>query len=259
MIRAVKNLGDGAKMYPLWLRLAITDIQQTYRRSLIGMAWITFSFALFIGVKILVFGSISSADNELFACWLVIGFWVWTFILGNVSDGCNSFINARPWILGTKLPLTVFLYQSLTRALINFGFSSLVVMGVLVIMNWGYKPVWLWALPGFLFLVINGLWVQIFLATVGARHRDIIHLVQSMMRVLFFLTPILYMPEQMGDNAYLLDYNPFTHFLAIVRDPIVMYSVPDLSWTVVITITVVGWISALTIFHFWGRRVPFWV
>jgi len=48
MIRAIKNLTQGAKMYPLWIRLAISDIHQIYRRSIIGIAWITFSFTLFI-------------------------------------------------------------------------------------------------------------------------------------------------------------------------------------------------------------------
>jgi len=79
------------------------------------------------------------------------------------------------------------------------------------------------------------------------------------MRVMFFLTPILYMPEQMGDKAYLLNYNPFTHFVALIRDPIVLGSFPYLAWIVVVAITIIGWISALTVFHIWGRRVPFWV
>lgn len=259
MMRAVSNLTAGAKMYPLWTRLAISDIQQTYRRSILGMAWITFSFALFIGVKILVFGSIASVDPKLFAAWLSVGFWIWAFVLGNVSDGCNSFINARPWILGTKLPLSVFLYQSLTRQLINFLFTAAVVAGVLFFMQWPVLKVWLWAIPGLLALVVNGMWVHVLLATIGAKHRDVIHLTQSMMRVMFFLTPILYMPEQLGDKAYLLNYNPFTHFLAVVRDPIVLGSVPDLSWTVVIAFTIGGWALALLAFQSWGRRVPFWV
>ena len=259
MKRALTNLAAGIKMYPLWLRLAVTDIQQIYRRTLVGMAWITFSFALFIGVKILVFGAISFSEPELFAVWLTVGFWVWTFILGNVSDGCMSFITARPWILGMNLPLSVFSFQSLSKQIINFSFSAIVVAGVLIVMNWAYQPVWLWALPGILVLIMNGMWVHLLLATVGSKHRDIIHLSQSMMRVMFFVTPILYMPEQLGDKAYLLNYNPFTHYLAIVRDPIVMYAFPTLSWIVVGSITVIGWIVALIVFNVWGRRVPFWV
>ncbi|PHR56058.1 MAG: hypothetical protein COA47_13280 [Robiginitomaculum sp.] len=259
MIWAFKNLAAGAVRWPLWTRLAVADIQQTYRRSFIGMAWITFSFAMFIGVKILIFGSISAADNDLFAAWLSIGFLIWAYVAGNVTDGCNVFINARPWILGTKMPLSVFVYQSLTRHLINLAYSSLVIIVLLWVLKWQLTSVAWWAIPGMLVLVLNAWWVQIFLGVLSSRHRDLIHLVQSGMRVLFFITPILYMPDQLGGNAFLLTYNPFTHFLAIVRDPIVLGTIPSASWMVALGFSVFGWILAILTLQFWGRRVPFWV
>ena len=254
---ALKNVWAGFRRKDLWSRLAVTDIQQTYRRSVLGMAWIALSFGLFIAVKILIFGSFATVDRRTFAIWLGIGFWIWVFLIDAVVGGCNSFIASRPWIIGTNIPLSVYVLQTTTRALIRFSFSLPVVIGVMFFFKWSFDPQWLWSLVGFLALVVNCLWVQLFLATVCVKYRDFAHLTQSIMQVMFFLTPILYMPEQLGDKAYLLNYNPFTHYIAIIRDPIYYQTFPLLSWQVVAVITVLGWIIALTVFQKIGREVPF--
>ena len=103
------------------------------------------------------------------------------------------------------------------------------------------------------------MWVHIVLGALCARHRDILHLVQAVMHVMFFLTPILYIPKQLGPKAAVLNYNPFTHYLAIVREPVVNGIIPQLSWTVVICITIVGWIAALYTLKYKTRNIAFWI
>ena len=252
-----QTLWDGLKRHILWRKLAVTDIQQVYRRSLLGMAWIAFSFALFVGVKILIFGAIAPVDPGEFAIWLTVGFWIWMYIQASVIDGCITFINARPWIIGTNTPLSVYVYQTSTRVLINTLFSLPIVMAVLLFYKWPLTVNALWVIPGFLALIANGLWVQILFGSICAQYRDVYHFVGSMMRVMFFLTPILFMPEQLGDKAYLLNYNPFTHYLAIIREPIFSHQLPILSWQVVGSITLLGWILALMAFRKIGPYVAF--
>ena len=132
-----------------------------------------------------------------------------------------------------------------------------IVIGLLVFYEWEVTINSLWALLGFLTLLFNALWVQLFFGLICAKFRDITHLVQSMMRVMFFLTPILYMPEQLGSKAHLLNYNPFTHYIAIIRDPIFLNEFPILSWQVVGGLTLLGWILALLTFRKMGPTVAF--
>jgi len=85
------------------------------------------------------------------------------------------------------------------------------------------------------------------------------HLVRAIMQVMFFLTPILYMPRQLGEKAAILDYNPFTHYLAIIREPIVYGTIPEKSWIIVGAITVIGWLFAFYLIKTRARNVAFWV
>ena len=247
------------KRFPLWGRLAYIDLQQTYKRSIIGLAWIVFAFSLFIGVKVLVFGSFAPGDPRLFSAWLTVGFWVYTYIQFNVLEGCSSFVSARSWILGTNMPLVGFALQAMVRVLLRFVLHSVVVIAILFYLKWTITPVVAWAVLGFLCLMLNALWVQIALGIICARSRDIGYFIQSIMQIMFFITPILYFDIQLGDKAWLLKYNPFTHYLAIVRDPIVMYTVPVDSWVIVGIITVMGWLSALILLALYRRKVAFWV
>lgn len=256
-----QELWAALKRYPLWTRLAFMDIKETYRRSFIGIAWIMLSFGMFIGVKILVFGNFlpPSVGARVFTAHLTIGFWLWVFISESVVDGANVYVRSRGWLLGTDIATPVFVFQSVFRVIIRFMYTAPIVVAVLVLSRWVPTPLWLVSLAGLIVFVLNALWVHFLLGILCARYRDLTYFLQAIMRVLFFLTPILYLPSMLGELEYILNYNPFTHFLAIVRDPIVYDVFPVLAWQVVGSITVLGWVAAIIAMKVSGRRVQFWV
>lgn len=43
------DLVDGLRMSDLWRTFAWDEIQQRYRRSLLGVAWIVIAYAMFVG------------------------------------------------------------------------------------------------------------------------------------------------------------------------------------------------------------------
>ena len=75
-------------------------------------------------------------------------------------------------------------------------------------------PGWtgLLAVPGLVLLCLNGIWMGLLLGIVSARYRDVPPIVASLVRILFFVTPIIWMPELMPGRALMLalvlDFNP---------------------------------------------------
>lgn len=258
-MRAIDQIQDGLSRYPLWLKLAMTDIRQTYKRSVIGLAWIALSFAIFITAKIVVFGKISPVDPKYFSVWLTVGFWLWVSLSASIVEGTNVFIHSRTWILSTRIPLTVFVFQSIARIFIRSAFSAPVVFIVMLVM--GYMPTWdwVWSALGLLVIIVNAAWVQLLLGVLCVKFRDLTHLVMAFVHVMFFLTPILYTPDQFEAFADFFNYNPFVHYIALVREPIVAGGLPVFHWQVVIVMTVIGWGLAISALQGWGRRIPFWV
>ena len=259
MMDAFKDIGRAVSRCNLWARLAVTDMQQTYKRSIVGVAWIAFAFALFVVVKLLIFGSFAPGEPGEYAMWLTIGLWLFYFLQQNVVDASNVFVNSRIWLLATDLPLTGFILQSIMRGLIKFAYQAPVVLFIVFYSNWTIPVQAWWAILTFLVILFNTVWVYIVLGIICSRFRDAAHLVQSVMAVMFFLTPILYFPKQVGPRAYLLNWNPLTHYIAIVRDPIIYGTHPTHSWIVVIAMTVIGWIVAIILLQLFRKRVVFWV
>lgn len=256
---ALNSLIAGLQRAPLWLRLAFTDIEVQYKRSLIGFFWVALSFAAFILVKIFVFGRIGGIETDFFAMWVGVGFWLWTLISQTVVEGTRTFLGARSWILGTSLPLPVYVFQTATRTLLRFIFALPAILILIVIFRWTPDWGWLWIIPAMIVIILNMIWVVLLFGTLGARFNDVVHLLQTIMQVSFFLTPILYVPEMLGDAAYLLDYNPFTHYLAILREPFLGNGAPLLAWQVVGGCTLIGWALALIVYARSGRYVPFYI
>jgi ABC-type polysaccharide/polyol phosphate export permease len=84
-------------------------------------------------------------------------------------------------------------------------------------------------------------------------------LVASAMQVLFFFTPIVWFPELIPDRAYVVDLNPFHHFIEILRQPMLGGAAEPQSWVVVGVVSAVGVLVALPMFIRYRERIAFWV
>ena len=93
-----------------------------------------------------------------------------------------------------------------------------------------WAPVCLTALPALLIYAVTSVWLAAILAPLCARYRDLFHAVQTSMRLIFFATPILWMPSSSGRLMLLAKLNPISHFVAIVRDPLMYDRFPADSW-----------------------------
>ncbi len=258
---ALRDLADGARRWPLWTALAWEDIKTTYRRSLLGAFWITASFGAFIIAKAVIFipilGRVTSP--EYYATYLALGFLVWQYMQNAISTSTSVFTSSESWIKNDPLPLSLYAYQNLAKTVYNFALTSVVSAGVMIYFA---MPVNGWALltiPAVILLIVNALWVQLFLGVLCTRHRDFTHLVQTIMRVAFFLTPVIWIPAQLGDAAMrILWWNPFAHFVWIFRTPLLDGEPATESWIFVGIVTAVGWTLALGAFAIFRRRIAFW-
>jgi len=122
-----------------------------------------------------------------------------------------------------------------------------------------HKAVLLLLPLGLLLVILCLSWVAMVFAVISVRYRDFPMIVGNMFTALFWLTPIMYFPSLLRDKQYLLNFNPFTHLLALVRDPLLGQAPPMMSWIIVSAITVVGWTFALYFFSRFRKRIVYWL
>ncbi|MFD2418205.1 galactan export ABC transporter permease subunit Wzm/RfbD [Amycolatopsis pigmentata] len=289
--RAFADIRDGFHQQELWGHLGWQDIKQRYRRSVIGPFWITISQAVIsLGLGIL-YATLWNNPISTFLPYIATGFIVWGFISGCLSEGMETFITNEGLIKQIRAPLTVYVLRTVWRQTLMFLHNIIVVVVVVAIfapelskpydLNGGtcgpdtivcHPGLGWWslsAIPAFFVLALNACWVTMLLGVISTRYRDLPQLINSVIQLLFYMTPIVWPIDQLyghGSRAHLaaairpiVHLNPFYHFVQILRAPLIGQAVSIWSWVVVGGITVVGWLLALATMRNYRARVSYWV
>lgn len=256
---ALADIVQGARARYLWGMLGWQDIRRRYRRSVLGPLWLTISMGVLVGALGTLYGTLLKVEVAEYMPFLALGFIVWTLIQSLITEGCVVFTGAEGIIKQTSLPLSVHVYRMAWRNFLIFCHNMVIFLVVAMIFSiW---PGWtgLLAVPGLALICLSGTSVGLVLGIVSARFRDVPPIVASVVRIAFFVTPIIWMPELLPDRALLLDFNPFFHLVEIVRAPLLGQAPGLVSWLAVAGITIGGWAAAFALFRHYRRRIAYWV
>jgi ABC-type polysaccharide/polyol phosphate export permease len=256
---AVDDFRNGIFSWRLGHFLAWQDIKQRYRRSTLGPMWLTLSF----GIQILSMGFLSAflftlpiSKSLPYVC---SGMLLWALITQIISDGASLFVSAARYITQIRSPLTVFLLQAVWRNVIISAHNAVIYVLVAVALFVIPGPsILLWPL-GFALVLVSLSWMALVAAVLSARYRDVPVMITNLFAILFWFTPLMYFPEQLGRKRFIADYNPFTHIIALVREPL-LGATPTLNdWLVVLALAVFGWAGAFLFFAKFRARIVYWL
>lgn len=263
--KAVDDLAGGWRQRELWAHLGWQDIRQRYRRSVLGPIWITISMAVTAVALGILYAGLFGNELAVQLPYILVGFIVWAFISGCISEGSDVFIANEGLIKQLPAPLSVHIYRLTWRQVLFFAHNLIVYAVMLLVFPQPLGWASLMALPAFLLLAVNGAWVALLLGIITTRFRDLAPIVQSMVQLLFFLTPIVWIYEDLlknaavAERARLVEFNPLLHFIEIIRQPMLGQEQHLRHWVVVLIITVVGWVLTLVALRRYRSRVAYWV
>lgn len=256
---AVRDIEAGLLDWRLWNLLGWQDVKQRYRRSTLGPLWLTLSTA----VQMLVMGMLGSflfsAHYERFLPFVCAGIVFWTLFTSVINDGANAFVNSTSHLLQIRRAFTTFLMQTVWRNCIILGHNFVIYVAIAIWFLVKPSPsIVLWPLGLFLDVVCIS-WMALVAGIVSARFRDIPMIIQTLFNVLFWLTPLMYFPSQLGPHEYIIEFNPFAHMLALAREPLLGQTPTLLNWGVVLGVAVLGWGATFLFFARFRARIVYWL
>lgn len=260
-ITALEDISDAMGNFRLATLLGWKDVAQRYRRSSIGPFWLTINMGVLIGALGLVFGTIFHSPMHEFLPFICVGLIMWGYYSQLVNEGCLSFISNSDTMLQLPIPFFIYILRTWWRNTIILFHNLIIFPIVLAIFGKFVNLNALLVLPGFILVSLNFLWVMLVLAILCTRYRDLTLIVQNIMQVGLYVTPIMWMPSRLTtDNAkFLLDFNPFYHLMSVIRDPLLGGTGSLLNWGIVSGMAVVGWIVAILFFNRFRSRVTYWL
>jgi len=256
---AIRDIRRGLADWRLWTFLGQHDIRQRYRRSTLGPIWVALSVAVNVACIGLIWGTLFGLNAREFVPYLCLGTLVWNLVLGLVADGCQSFISAGGYITQTNRPLSTYMFWVVWRNLLVAMHTLIVYAGVVVIFQVWPNQNTLWVFPGLVVLLAATTWPVLLLGMISARFRDIPQIVQSIFTIMFFVTPVLWKAEQLGERAYIAHWNPLAHVIDLVRAPLLGQPLELFSWAMAIATAVVGWTVTFAVFARYRARISYWL
>lgn len=239
--------------------LALEDLRDRYRKSYIGIIWITLSFVLFIGVKLLIFSRLNSNPDVNFGVSLVVGFGTWLFISSTITEGANAFNSNKTWILSCSMPYMSYIYQNTVRNFVNWLLIVAGMIPLLLLFGLNLSFSLISIIPAVALMVLASVWSSMFLAPLSTYSKDFNHLLTTFMRIMFFATPIIWVPGNDPMLLFVASINPFYHFIELIRAPILNQEIAWQSWLVVALITPIGFLMGALSYVCSRRHVPFWI
>jgi len=257
--RATEDFMAGMRGWRISGMLAWQDIKQRYRRSTLGPIWLTLSS----GVQMLTMSMVSSflfqSSIEKSMPYVCAGMLFWVLITQLINDGAAMFVSAATFISQIKTPLTIFIVQAIWRNLIVAAHNSIIYVIIALLFAVVPSPSLLFFPVALVLVIFSVSWMMVISAVVSARFRDVPVIIQNILNVGFWFTPLMYFPEQLGKNKWIVDYNPFTHMVALLRDPLLGVEPTWENWVVVVVIGIVGWIGTFLFFARFRARVVYWL
>ncbi|MEZ5820487.1 MAG: ABC transporter permease [Xanthobacteraceae bacterium] len=256
---AVDDVHGAIELWPLWFRLGWNDILHRYRRSTLGPLWFTASMAITTVALGLVYSQVLNLPARELMPHVCIGLIVWAFINSIILEAGDLFTGAESYIRHIKLPYSIYVFRFVLSKVIIFAHDFPIAVVTLAFFRIWPGPVALYAVPGFLLLVVNGGLISISLGLVSARFRDIPRIIASLSQIIFLITPIIWMPSLLGERSYLAEANPFFHLIELVRAPL-LGSAPSVRTLVVtLALTVINLLLAATLFARYRNRIAYWI
>jgi lipopolysaccharide transport system permease protein len=214
------DIAEGAALWRLGITLGWLDIKLKYRGSMLGPFWLTISTAVMVAAMGGLYGALFHMDLTTYLPFLALSLVMWNALSGQVMDACTTFTQAEGTLRSQRMPFFVQMLRVVVRSIISFLHNVPVILAVFVIFSIWPGSNALLCIPGFVIWTVDAFAACMMLGSFCARFRDIPPIVASIMQIAFFVTPVVWRPEQLGAKGWWLPLNPFDALLEVVRGPL---------------------------------------
>lgn len=252
-------------------RLSAYQVKSENRNNYLGILWELINPAIQIAVYSLVFGMGMRGGDKLaegipYFQWLIAGIAVWFFVNQAILQGSKSIYTRIRMVSKMSFPMSVIP----TYVIFAKFYQHLMVLGfVFIILQFMGFPVTIQIiqLPYYMFATM-ALMVSLALitSTLATIIRDVQMMIQAVMRVLFYLTPILW-PLKTFDGHHkiqlLMKLNPLYYIVEGYRSALLgnptWFFIDKLNYTIYfwVVVLVIFFIGSMVHVKFRDRFVDF--
>ena len=212
------------------------DYRGRFARSRIGTAWMVLHPLMMALVYAIVLSEVLSLklqniDSRAgYALYLLSGIVAWSIFADVLNRGVTMFIDSKGILTKVAVPKIVIPVTVAAWALTNFTLLFAVIL--VIFMVYGQMPDLNWILlllPAAVALLLGSA-LGLLLGVMNVFARDVGQVMQVVVNIWFWLTPIVYSTDMTPEGAArFIELNPMTNVVKGFQDVMVYQVAPDLS------------------------------
>jgi ABC-type polysaccharide/polyol phosphate export permease len=206
-----------------------TDFKLKYNNSILGFLWVLIKPLVLFAVLYTVTSKVFVNQNiTYYPFFLLLGTIVNSFWGEGTMSGLNSILGKSGLILKVNFPRYIVVVSATLIPIINLIINSAVFFVLLLIFKDGPTPDlihYAWFVICMLGLYMLIFAFSLFTSILYTKYRDIQHIWELVLQMMFWITPIVYNPYAIFKPGILKDivtkYNPVGVFITSARDAVV--------------------------------------
>ena len=206
------------------------EIRGRYKGSILGFFWTFLNPLLQFIVYAVVFSTIMRMDIDQFYIYLFVAFVPWFFVATSIPQGAVCIHTQSNLIQKIYFPRMVLPISTVISAFVNMILSEIVVFIVLIISGFGmsYHIIALPVVWFIQFLLVLG--IVLIVSSLTVYIRDLAHILDIIVMIWFYATPIVYPPEMLPQSfVWLIQMNPMYGIIDSYRKILYYKCWPDFS------------------------------
>ena len=216
--------------YTIVSQLVKRDLKLRYRGSILGYIWSMLNPLLYMGVLSAVFSYIVRFEVDYYPLFLLSGILIWNFFQQSLSIGVSGIVSNGSLLRKVLVPAYLFPCSNVASVFVNFILSMIPFTLISIAIRKEVSMAMLLVPFSMLLLAVFIYGIVLVLSSANVKYRDVSHLLDPLLTVMFYATPVIYPESAIPESAKLiLKANPMSYFLKLNRDLLFLGQLPELS------------------------------
>lgn len=238
----------------LLLLLALRDIKVRYKQAALGVGWAVIQPVAMAAILFVFFGLLMGMNDKVaptpYLVFVLAGLLPWTLFEAAVTASSGSVVANANIVRKVYFPRLIVPLAATGAPLIDYAIGFVVLLIAMALLGVPVTGSVLLVPLLIASLLIGVFGVGVLMSAITVAYRDFRHLLPFMLKLMFFLTPVIYpvtmVPEQF---RWLLSLNPVGGTIAALRSAILGTPIIYNDWLISTSIGLAALVAGLFYFQ----------
>lgn len=208
-----------------WISVPADDLRAKNRHTVLGPFWLLIDPAMEIAVYYLIFGLLLGVDRGLtnFIGFLTVGIITFGLTARPLTPAARLMIRNTALIRSLQFPKAVLPLAETMRSGYTFLLGVPAMLATVLLTGEPLRWQWVLLVPAFAIALVFAAGAILIVARLGRRYADLEPLIGHGIRLLFYMSGVLYEPSRWTSRAdikALFDVNPFYEMNTLMRSAV---------------------------------------